>query len=154
MPATGPSPRPPAPGNTWKSKLPAKPKNLHDSVPNHAGSLAVLICLRVSQNAGPTPNSKRPQLPGQRLNPSLGAHGTSFRGAPDFGFLQLRGVGGDPSPYHFSAAHICLDAGRCLFLMNSFVYAFLRQKREPINITTANTIRYQKFSILWPTRQA
>ena len=40
----------------------------------------------------------------------------------------------------------------CLLLL--FLQAFFRFTSLPISMITANTIRYQKFSILCPTRQA
>ena len=42
----------------------------------------------------------------------------------------------------------------CFIFLLLFLQAFFRFTSLPISMITANTIRYQKFSILCPTRQA
>ena len=42
----------------------------------------------------------------------------------------------------------------CFISILLFLQAFFRFTSLPISMITANTIRYQKFSILCPTRQA
>ena len=42
----------------------------------------------------------------------------------------------------------------CFIFLLLFLHAFFRFTSLPISMITANTIRYQKFSILCPTRQA
>ncbi len=54
-------------------------------------------------------NIKRPQCLDEGQTASLGAHGTNCLGAPDFGFLHLRGSGAELSPSDYGAAHICLE---------------------------------------------
>ncbi len=49
--------------------------------------------------------NKRPQCLDEGQTASLGAHGTNCLGAPDFGFLHLRGSGAELSPSDYGAAH-------------------------------------------------
>ena len=56
--------------------------------------------------------------------------------------------------YKSSSALPVQEERNCFIFLLLFLQAFFRFTSLPISMLTANTIRYQKFSILCPTRQA